>query len=82
MREMQPDTENAFPSAYLCSECSWSFALGRMSDLGDFFQQKSAVLSFADHECGTNPRANNNQITRENQPGPDRSLASNSRLFR
>ena len=55
MREMQPDTENAFPSAYLCSECSWSFALGRMSDLGDFFQQKSAVLSFADHECGKIP---------------------------
>ena len=82
MREMPPDTENAFPSAYLCSECGWNFPLGRMSDLGDFFQQKSAVLSFADHDCGTSPGANNSQITRESQPGPDSSLTANNRLFR
>jgi hypothetical protein len=46
MCEMLPAPEDAFPSAYVCSACGWSFPLSKMSDLGDFYQPKNRGTVF------------------------------------
>jgi hypothetical protein len=46
MCELLADTECAFPSAYICSACGWSFPLSKMSDLGDFYQPKNRDTVF------------------------------------
>jgi hypothetical protein len=55
MRYMWPDREIGFPSKYICSDCKWSFPLSRLSDLGEFFQQKDAILAFSTHDCALLP---------------------------
>lgn len=55
MRDMQPDPDQGFPSQYICSDCSWSFPLEHLSDLADFFQQKTAILAFSSHACASFP---------------------------
>ena len=55
MREMRPDLENAFPSKYICSDCNWNFPLKRLSELADFFRQKTAILAFSAHSCASFP---------------------------
>jgi hypothetical protein len=71
MREMPPNLEKGFPTAYRCSECGWSFPLSRLSDLGDFFQQKNAVRSFSDHDCSTSPSTIKEQNQSKRTSGPD-----------
>ena len=55
MREMRPDSDRGFPSKYTCSDCNWSFPLKRLSELADFFQQKTAILAFSAHDCASFP---------------------------
>lgn len=55
MRDMRPDPDRGFPSQYTCSDCAWSFPLEHLSDLADFFQQKTAILSFSSHTCASFP---------------------------
>lgn len=80
MHEMLPDIENVFPSAYTCSECGWNFPLSRMSDLGDFFQQKNAMRSFSEHDCTSKPRAVNGpkQTSRNSHSEEDSPRTGNS----
>jgi hypothetical protein len=57
MREMRPDSDRGFPSNYICSDCHWSFPLNRLSELGEFFQQKDANLAFSTHDCASSNAA-------------------------
>jgi hypothetical protein len=55
MRDMRPDSDRGFPSNYICSDCNWSFPLERLSELAEFFQQKTAILTFSTHSCASFP---------------------------
>ena len=55
MRDMRPDPDQGFPSQYTCSDCAWSFPLEHLSELADFFQQRTAILSFSSHTCASFP---------------------------
>lgn len=70
MREMLPNLEKGFPTAYRCSECGWSFPLSRLSDLGDYFQQKTATRAFSEHDCNAAPAAARPWTQRTNDSHP------------
>jgi hypothetical protein len=51
MRYMRPDRENDFPSKYICTDCNWSYPLEHLSEVADFFQERSAIREFSAHDC-------------------------------
>src|SRR4051812_18894926 len=55
MRAMFSDSQK---SASYCSECGWSFPLGRLTELREYFQERDAIKSFASHDCAAKPATN------------------------